>query len=125
MTFNDNSRIKLATSNDGKNWTKLNKNLIDTFLEEDEAQASPDVIFKNGKYHMFFCYRKSKNYRGKENGYRIGYAWSLDLINWNRENSLGLLIGFTSPIVFLPIVLLIMYVENHTTKNSTELLKTI
>jgi sucrose-6-phosphate hydrolase SacC (GH32 family) len=79
-------RIKLATSNDGKNWTKLNKNLIDTFLEEDEAQASPDVIFKNGKYHMFFCYRKSKNYRCKENGYRIGYAWSLDLINWNREN---------------------------------------
>lgn len=79
-------RIKLATSNDGKNWTKLNKNLIDTFIEEDEAQASPDVIFKNGKYHMFFCYRKSKNYRGKENGYRIGYAWSLDLINWNREN---------------------------------------
>lgn len=79
-------RIKLATSNDGRNWIKLNKNLIDTFLEEDEAQASPDVIYKNGKYHMFFCYRKSKNYRGKENGYRIGYAWSLDLINWNREN---------------------------------------
>ena len=79
-------RIKLAISNDGRNWTRLNKNLINTFLEEDEAQASPDVIFKNGKYHMFFCYRRSKNYRGKENGYRIGYAWSLDLINWNREN---------------------------------------
>jgi predicted GH43/DUF377 family glycosyl hydrolase len=79
-------RIKMAISNDGKNWEKLNKNLIDTFLEEDEAQASPDVIFKNGKYHMFFCYRKSKNYRGKENGYRIGYAWSLDLFKWTREN---------------------------------------
>ena len=55
-------------------------------MEEDEAQASPDVIFKNNKYHMFFCYRRSKNYRGKENGYRIGYAWSIDLVTWHREN---------------------------------------
>jgi hypothetical protein len=29
-------------------------------------------------------------------------------LNWNRENSLGLLIGVTSPVVFLPVVLLIM-----------------
>lgn len=29
-------------------------------------------------------------------------------LNWNKENSLGLLIGFTSPLVFLPLVLLIM-----------------
>ena len=35
---------------------------------------------------MFFCYRSSKNYRCKENGYIIGYAWSKDLINWVREN---------------------------------------
>jgi predicted GH43/DUF377 family glycosyl hydrolase len=81
-------RIKLAFSADGKSWTKLNKNLIDTLLEEDEAQASPDVFYKNGKYHMFFCYRRSKNYRGKENGYRIGYAWSKDLMNWNRDDSM-------------------------------------
>lgn len=33
-------------------------------------------------------------------------------LNWNRENSLGLLIGFTSPIVFLPIVLLIMSISS-------------
>jgi hypothetical protein len=79
-------RIKLAVSNDGINWKKIGKNLIDTFLEDNEAQASPDVFYKNGKYHMFFCYRSSKNYRGKENGYRIGYAWSTDLINWKREN---------------------------------------
>jgi hypothetical protein len=79
-------RIKMAISNDGKNWIKHNRNLIETILEDDEAQASPDVIFKNNKYHMFFCYRRSKNYRGKENGYRIGYAWSIDLITWHREN---------------------------------------
>jgi tryptophan-rich sensory protein len=33
-------------------------------------------------------------------------------LNWNRENTLGLLIGFTSPIVFLPIVLLIMSISS-------------
>ena len=36
---------------------------------------------------MFFCYRYSKNYRGKENGYRIGYAYSNDLENWTRDDS--------------------------------------
>ena len=53
---------------------KLNRDLIPSRIEEDEAQASPDVFYANGKYHMFFCYRYSSDYRGKENGYRIGYA---------------------------------------------------
>ncbi|GAA6203349.1 hypothetical protein [Thalassotalea sp. SU-HH00458] len=80
-------KIRLATSEDGYNWKKHNKQLINDKIEEDEAQASPDVIFANGKYHMFFCYRKSLNYRGKEGGYRIGYAYSIDLENWTRDDS--------------------------------------
>ena len=79
-------KIRLATSNDGIKWQKLDKNLIEDKIDEDEAQASPDVIFKNGKYHMFFCYRHGLNFRGKENGYRIGYATSIDLINWVRND---------------------------------------
>jgi len=80
-------KIRMATSPDGVNWTKMNKDLIESKLEEDEAQASPDVFFCNGKYHMFFCYRYSENFRGKENGYRIGYASSEDLINWVRDDA--------------------------------------
>ena len=80
-------KIRMATSLDGINWKKLNKDLIESRIEEDEAQASPDVIFENGKYHMFFCYRYSSDYRGKKNGYRIGYASSIDLINWVRDDS--------------------------------------
>lgn len=80
-------KIRMATSTDGLNWDKLNKDIIVNKLDENEAQASPDVFFKNNKYHMFFCYRHSTNYRGKENGYRIGYASSIDLINWEREDS--------------------------------------
>lgn len=79
-------KIRLATSSDGLNWTKLDKNLIEDKIDRNEAQASPDVIYKNGKYHMFFCYRHGLNFRGREKGYRIGYASSIDLINWIRED---------------------------------------
>jgi len=80
-------KIRLATSKDGINWKKHNKNLIESIIEVDEAQASPDVFFSNEKYHMFFCYRYSAGYRGKEKGYRIGYAFSEDLINWTRDDT--------------------------------------
>lgn len=80
-------KIRMSTSDDGVNWVKFNKDLIQSVLEEDEAQASPDVIYKNGLYHMFFCYRYSVDYRGKEKGYRIGYAFSYDLENWTRDDA--------------------------------------
>lgn len=80
-------KIRMATSKDGVNWIKKNVDLIESVVEEDEAQASPDVFYANGKYHMFFCYRYSTDYRGKEKGYRIGYACSEDLVKWNRDDS--------------------------------------
>ncbi len=80
-------KLRLAFSDDGHHWTRLNKDLVESRIEEDEAQASPDVIFANGRYHMFFCYRGSCHYRGKENGYRIGYASSENLIEWKRDDS--------------------------------------
>lgn len=79
-------KIRMASSSDGIQWNKLNKDIIKSRIEEDEAQASPDVFFSNGKYHMFFCYRYSSNYRNKNNGYRIGYASSIDLTNWVRND---------------------------------------
>jgi predicted GH43/DUF377 family glycosyl hydrolase len=80
-------KIRMATSDDGINWRKLNKDLIESRIEEDEAQASPDVFYANGKYHMFFCYRYSSHFRGKQNGYRIGYASSTDMVNWVRDDT--------------------------------------
>lgn len=80
-------KIRMAISDDGINWIKANKDLIPSRVEEDEAQASPDVFYKNGKYHMFFCYRFSTEYRSHKNGYRIGYAYSNDLVNWTRDDS--------------------------------------
>jgi len=80
-------KIRMATSEDGFHWIKLNKDLLDSRLEEDEAQASPDVFHANGKYHMFFCYRYGSDYRNKERGYRIGYASSTNLTDWVRDDT--------------------------------------
>ena len=81
--------IRLATSYDGLNWEKQNKELITPRIEPNEAQASPDVFYANGLYHMFFCFRYSTNYRNKERGYRIGYAYSENLLDWERADHLA------------------------------------
>ena len=80
-------KIRMATSPDGLSWTKLGNDLIDSRVEPDEAQASPDVHFANGRYHMFFCYRHSSGFRSKQNGYRIGYASSFNLTDWVRDDA--------------------------------------
>ena len=65
----------------------MNRDLIESRVEEDEAQASPDVFEAGGRYHMFFCYRFSDDYRSKGRGYRIGYAWSTNLLDWARDDA--------------------------------------
>lgn len=79
-------KIRVAFSNDGLNWKKLDRDLLPSVLEENECQASPDVVYANGKYHMFFCYKYSFDFRNRERGYRIGYAYSYDLLNWTRDD---------------------------------------
>ena len=80
-------KIRMAMSDDGITWRKLGRDLIDSRIEEDEAQASPDVFLANGTYHMFFCYRYSSGFRGKQKGYRIGYASSTNLLDWVRNDA--------------------------------------
>lgn len=80
-------KIRMATSTDGLSWTKKNSDIISNVLEEDECQASPDVFFFAGMYHMYFSYKYSSNFRNTDRGYRIGYASSHDLINWVRDDS--------------------------------------
>lgn len=86
--------IRKAESEDGLIWRRTGRELIPQILDENEAQASPDVIFLNGKYYMFFCYRYGTNYRLNERGYRIGCAISEDLENWQRiDDAAGLSIS--------------------------------
>lgn len=79
-------KIRLATSNDGLNWKKINKDIIPDGWDANEAQASPDVFYSNGVYHMFFCGWVPSSFRQKSNR-KIGYAYSKDLINWTRDDS--------------------------------------
>ncbi|GLI08711.1 hypothetical protein YDYSG_47430 [Paenibacillus tyrfis] len=82
-------KIGHAISKDGIDWIKDNKQIIsDKF--PDESQALPTVIHFEDKYHMFFCYRQSSDFRENRNrAYRIGYAYSSDLINWIRNDALA------------------------------------
>ena len=82
-------KIGYATSNDGITWHKKEegRQIITDRLGKDESQAMPTVAYFNGRYHMFFCYRQSFDFRkNKYRGYRIGYAYSDDLINWIRND---------------------------------------
>ena len=79
--------IRMASSNDGIAWVREGRDLIAPRIEADEAQASPDVFERDGKYHMFFCYRHSEGFRSRERGYRIGYASSTDLRHWTRDDA--------------------------------------
>ncbi|MDO8752438.1 MAG: hypothetical protein Q7J80_00975, partial [Anaerolineales bacterium] len=48
----------------------------------------PTVFYRNGTYHMYFCYRQAYGFRNQSNNaYRIGYAYSTDMINWERDDS--------------------------------------
>jgi hypothetical protein len=80
-----NYRIRVATSKDLVLWDRVYKNLVPR-LHPFESQASPDVFFHNDKYHMFFCFRDARNYFSGRGAYRIGYAFSEDLISWNRPS---------------------------------------
>jgi len=81
-------KISHAVSTDGIHWIKEEaRQIIANRLGADESQALPTVIEIDSKYHMFFCYRYSSDYRGRENGYRIGYASSTNLTDWVRDDA--------------------------------------
>ena len=81
-------KIAHATSTDGINWNKEEgKQIISDILNADECQALPTVIKIGNRYHMYFCFRYATDFRkNPERGYRLGYAWSDDLINWKRDD---------------------------------------
>lgn len=82
-------KIGHAESADGINWKRHDgRQVIASRLGHDECQALPTVIEIDGRHHMFFCYRQAHDFRSnRERGYRIGHAWSDDLMNWARDDT--------------------------------------
>jgi hypothetical protein len=81
-------KIAHATSADGVSWEKEEgRQIIADRLGETECQALPTVVAIGTRHHMFFCYRQSDDFRtNSARGYRIGHAWSDDLVNWTRDD---------------------------------------
>ena len=77
--------IKSATSEDGIRWVRDNRAIFPV-RGDDEAQTKPAVLFRDGRWHMWFCYRGSRGFRAGGETYRMGYATSRDLIAWERDD---------------------------------------
>ena len=76
--------IKIAFSNDGKQWKREGKVCIDFEDEKENALARPFVLYDKEIWKMWFAY--------KGDNYRIGYAESLDGIKWIRKNDFSSLL---------------------------------
>ena len=100
--------IKLATSFDGVEWNQKGVVCINSSFPY-EAITRPTILKLNNIYHMWFCYRGSEDFRGGSNSYRIGYAFSENLIEWNRNDALSgidvSLDGWDSEMVAYPYVI--------------------
>lgn len=81
-------KIGHAKSKDGLHWHKDEATqILPDVLGQDECQAMPTVIQINGCFHMFFCFRYASDFRSNpKRGYRIGHAYSYDLMHWSRDD---------------------------------------
>jgi len=78
-SFKHYYHIKYAESYDGINWIR-NQIVALNFENPDEyCIAKPMVIYENNLYRMWYSYRGAS--------YRIGYAESMDGINWIRKDN--------------------------------------
>lgn len=84
-------KIAHAVSSNGIDWKKEEgKQIVTDVLNENECQALPTVIKIGNTYHMYFCFRYATDFRtNPARGYRIGYAFSTDLLNWTRDDEKG------------------------------------
>jgi hypothetical protein len=78
--------ITHATSADGIQWRREGRPIIAQKYPE-ECQALPSVIRLGTRYHMVFCHRHTFGFRtDPARGYRLGHAWSDDLVRWERDD---------------------------------------
>ena len=84
-------KIGHAISHDGVSWQRRDGvQIIKDVLGEDECQALPTVVKLKNRYHMYFCYRGAEDFRSNPmNSYRLGYAYSDDLLHWIRDDDNG------------------------------------
>jgi hypothetical protein len=74
--------FKYAESLDGVHWKRTNQIVLNHIYENEYAIARPCILKDKNIYRMWYTYRGKNNIKT----YRIGYAESLDGINWVRKD---------------------------------------
>lgn len=100
--------IRHATSADGLLWRRGGPPAIGQRFAE-EALTRPTILQEaDGIWSMWFCHRGSRDFRGDGDAYRIGFARSLDLSTWMRDDAAaGIDVtagGFDSQMIAYPCV---------------------
>lgn len=77
--------VKIATSDDGVNWKKKEKVAIP--LQGKEGGIASATVIKGAIYRMWYSVRQAEDFRdNKNNSYKIGYAESMDGVEWLRKD---------------------------------------
>ncbi len=75
--------LKYATSENGIDWERTQKVVIDFKDDQEHAISKPSLVIEDGVYKLWFCCRGES--------YRIGYAESRDGINFKRMDAANIL----------------------------------
>jgi predicted GH43/DUF377 family glycosyl hydrolase len=95
-----------AVSNDGINWKRDAVPCVPSTVS-NECQGFASVMPDGDKYHLWYCWRHPVGFRDAARGYRIGHAWSEDLVVWHRDGNQSLDVsscGWDSEMVCYPCV---------------------
>lgn len=77
--------IRYCWSHNLIDWIRTNNTIFLPKLP-NESNTRPTIVFYSDKWHMWFCYRGTKDFRDGIDSYRIGYASSTNLKDWVRED---------------------------------------
>jgi len=80
--------IVYAHSQDGIHWQRNGKRCFEVVYEK-EANGRPTVTKIGNIYCMWFCYRNVLNFRQGSGAYKIGFAYSENLLDWKRNDNLS------------------------------------
>jgi hypothetical protein len=102
--------LKYAHSLDGVNWVRNGAVAVDYKDDNEGGIVRASVLRIDGKYLMWYCTRGAWEYRDqKSHSYRIGYAYSIDGIEWVRsDDEVGINIsrnGWDSEMIAYPCVI--------------------
>ena len=77
--------IRYCWSDNLVDWIRPNEQILPTRLP-NESNTRPTIVEYQGRWHMWFCYRGTEDFRDGHDSYQIGYAWSDNLHTWTRED---------------------------------------